>query len=512
MTSPRHPYIRHGGRLGLALLACASLLGCAPATTAGGSGAEGDTLSADLAGADTSPAPDTSLADVGPVAFALCPDDEPDMVRPDGWAVASHCSGQAPDYDRLFGDDVVHEMTLTIDPSDWAAAQADLASLLGGSSGPGGPGGGPGGGVDLEQDPMWFPTHVTFDGVAWTRVGMRFKGNSSLRSAYQQGKGKLSFRFSFDKFEDDYPQIDNQRFYGFKKMTFSNGFKDNSLIRDKLAADLFRAGGVPAARGAFAAVTVDFGDGPVYFGLYTMIEDPSDELLGVQFDDDSGNLYKPDGAGAAWVSFVQDDFEKKTREDDADWSDIEAAFAALHASRTDAVAWRSGLEAVFDVEAFLRWLSLNQAMVNWDSYGRMTHNYYVYGDPSDAGRLVWFPWDLNEAMLLGGPQSQTATSVMCDGIGDQWPLIRYLLDDATYRARYEALLEEALVGPLAAATSDPLISAYHDLIAPWVVGPKGVETGSYTFLQSTASFQGSVSQLETFLAGRRTAVSAALGL
>ena len=32
-----------------------------------------------------------------------------------------------------------------------------------------------------------------------------------------------------------------QRFHGFKKMTFSNGFMDPSSIRDKVAADLFRA-------------------------------------------------------------------------------------------------------------------------------------------------------------------------------------------------------------------------------------------------------------------------------
>jgi spore coat protein CotH len=87
---------------------------------------------------------------------------------------------------------------------------------------------------------------------------------------------KLSFRFNFDKYEDEHPDTKNQRFYGFKKMTFSNGFKDSSLIRDKVAADLFRAAGVPAARGTFVRVYLDHGDGPVYMGLYTMIEDPSD--------------------------------------------------------------------------------------------------------------------------------------------------------------------------------------------------------------------------------------------
>ena len=49
-------------------------------------------------------------------------------------------------------------------------------------------------------------------------------------------------------------------------------------------------------------------------GLYTMIEDPSDDMLEAQFGDDSGNLYKPDGEGAKWARFVQDSFVKKTNE------------------------------------------------------------------------------------------------------------------------------------------------------------------------------------------------------
>ena len=103
---------------------------------------------------------------------------------------------------------------------------------------------------------------------------------------------------------------------------------------------------------------------------------------------------------------------------------------ALHANRGNASQWRDGLEAVFDVPRFLQCLAVNQVMVNWDSYGLMDHNYYVYGDPSNGGKLVWFPWDLNEAMLSGGPGGgSVARSIMMDQVGDNWPLIRFLLDD-----------------------------------------------------------------------------------
>ena len=76
----------------------------------------------------------------------------------------------------------------------------------------------------------------------------------------------------FDEFEDDYPQIDNQRFYGFKKFSLKNNFDDSSFLREKVAADVFRNSGMAISNSAFYTVYVDHGDGPEYFGLYTLVE------------------------------------------------------------------------------------------------------------------------------------------------------------------------------------------------------------------------------------------------
>ena len=42
---------------------------------------------------------------------------------------------------------------------------------------------------------------VTHDGHAWTHVGMRYKGNSSLVASIGSGNGKLPFRLNFDQYE-----------------------------------------------------------------------------------------------------------------------------------------------------------------------------------------------------------------------------------------------------------------------------------------------------------------------
>ncbi|MBT6179844.1 MAG: CotH kinase family protein [Deltaproteobacteria bacterium] len=412
-----------------------------------------------------------------------CDGDAVDLVRPDGWTTSTHCKGVPANYEQVFDDTVVHRIDITVTADNYQATMNDLESILGGG------GGGGFGGLDDTPEPMYVPVTLQYNGLTWWNVGMRYKGNSSLHMGWGDGVRKLAFRFHFDKYEDDFPELKNQRFYGFKKMTFSNGFKDDSLIRDKMAANIFRAAGVPAAQGAFARVYVDFGEGPTYFGLYTMIEDPSDEMLETQFDDDSGNLYKPEGEGATWQRFVQEDFSKKTHEDEADFSDIIAALDALHASRTNDVQWRDGLEAVFDVNAFLRCLAVNQVIVNWDSYGMMDHNYFVYGDPSKGGKLVWFPWDLNEAMLSDGPGSSISNSIMLDSVNDDWPLIRYLLDDSVYRELYKDEVRAVLEGAFVTQTVHAQMDRYHSLITPYVVGPEAIEEEPYTFLRRASRFE-----------------------
>jgi hypothetical protein len=449
------------------------------------------------------PGDDPEPAPVDEPDAPVCADDDALTERPEGWTRASQSKGEPPNYELLFPHDRVHRIDLTIEAANYQAMLDNLDDLYGGQQGR------PGGTLDGGENPMYVPIQLAFNGLVWTDVGMRFKGNSSLQSAYRRGVRKMSFRLNFDKYEDDNPLIDNQRFFGFKKMTFSNGFSDPSLIRDKLGADIFRDAGVPAARGAFARIYVDVGAGPVYFGLYTMIEDPSDELLGVQFDDDGGNLYKPEGDGATWshqdAAIIARDFEKKTNEDDSDWSDIESAIAALHADRADPAEWRAGLEAVFDVQAFLHALAVNQVMVNWDSYGYMNHNYYVYADPSREGRLVWFPWDLNESMLVKGRRGSDPTDVMMSDVGNDWPLVRFLLDDPVYEAAYLAYVAETVDGAFEEERVVAMAQAYHDLIAPYVMGEDG-EQAPHSNLRNQAEFQSGGAALIAHIRGRQQAV------
>ncbi len=477
-------------------------------------------------------------------------------VRPANWSDASHSSDVEPNYDVVFPDDKVNQITITIAPDDWAAMQANMVELLGepgqqnqrrggfappqageqmqppagdmgdmaGRMPPGGmvPGDmargemGPGGISFLSENPMWVPATITFDGQTWDNVGVRYKGNSSLQTGWRSGSNKLPFKFDFDEFEDEYPEINNQRFFGFKQLSLANGFADDTYMRDALTYDLLAEAGLVAAETAFYEVILDYGAGPVNLGIYIAIEVIDDTVVERVFGSDEGNIYEGDGAGAALAAGTFDQiaasFQKENNKDAADWSDLEALYTVLHADErtADPAAWRADLETFFDVDNFLKWLALSAALQHWDAYGSMSHNFYLYNNP-ETGQLTWISWDHNQVLggmpgdamggfagdaggrlpdapedaaagLPGGPGEIAGRrggmggfgSVSLDkaDVGDNWPLIRYLLDDPVYAARYlEALAEVDVL-----FDADELAAQYQawaDLLAPYVIAEKG---------------------------------------
>jgi hypothetical protein len=354
-----------------------------------------------------------------------------------------------------------------------------------------------GGGFNMDltdENPIWVTAAIEFEGTTWEHVGIRFKGNFSLQSAWSAGNLKIPFKLDFDQFEDDYPEIDDQRFYGFKQLSLASNFSDDSYLREKVTADIFRDFGVPSAHTAFYEVYVDYGEGAVYFGLYTMVEVVEDTVIKGQFISDEGNIYKPEGTGATFAegSFNKESFDKENNQEEDDYSDILSLFDVLHAETrlTDPEAWREGLETVFNVDVFLRWLAVNTVVQNWDTYGVMSHNYYLYTDPED-GLITWIPWDNNMALSGSGNGMRGTLSLSLDEVTDRYPLIRFLLDDPIYKTQYEIYLGEVVETAFVPEEMAEIYQYYHDLIAPSVLA----ETEDATMLSSETAFENSVQEL-----------------
>ena len=96
----------------------------------------------------------------------------------------------------------------------------------------------------------------------------------------------------------------------------------------------------------------------------------------------------------------------------------------------------------------------NTVIQNWDTYSKMTHNYYLYNNP-DTNKLTWIPWDNNEALQLGkmgGALPLDFSSLDAS----QWPLIGYLYQDLIYKEQYDAYVEEITNGAFSVSTIQSL--------------------------------------------------------
>lgn len=451
-----------------------------------------------------------------------------------------HSPDADPDYETVFPQDAVNRLDIVISPENWEAMQANMTELYGepgtGNRMPGGqqrPGdrefvpdgdrpelpaqppsednvleGGqpalpgqsqpenlppgdlegeipdqrPGGFAQMDntENPMWVEATIYFNGDVWEHVGIRFKGNSTLMSAWSSGSNKLPFKLDFDQYEDEYPEIENQRFYGFRQLSLANNTRDASFLREVTAGEVFSNAGLLISASALYEVYLDTGDGPEYLGLYAMVEVVEDTVIETAYGDDDGNIYEADGVAASFASGTQGQietsFEKENNEDEADWGDLHELYEVLHTPlRTgDPAAWREALEAVFNVDSFLNWLAVTTLTQDWDTYGNMTHNFYLYHNP-ETDLIEWIAWDKNEA--FGSEGMGRALSLSLEDVSNEWPLIRYLMDDPVYAERYRTFLEQAANG----AFNPEVIEAWYTQMAEIVAPYAEREVGSAAF-------------------------------
>ena len=183
-----------------------------------------------------------------------------------------------------------------------------------------------------------------------------------------------------------------------------------------------------------------------------------------------------------------------------------ALFSALHSdtNNSDSASWRASLESVFDVDVFLKYLAVNQVIQNWDTYGLMTHNYYLYNNP-DNSQLTWIPWDNNEALQEGkmGGALQLDFSNMQP---EAWPLIGKIYADDTYRAKYNEYISQVIDGPFDTDTIQATYDYYAALVQPYAEA----EIAGYSFLDNTNDFTQAVAELKAHAVSRAAAVESYL--
>ncbi len=136
-------------------------------------------------------------------------------------------------------------------------------------------------------------------------------------------------------------------------------------------------------------------------------------------------------------------------------------------------------------------------MQNWDTYGLMTHNYFLYTDPAD-GLIKWIPWDNNEAL---SDDKNNAFDFDFDQINyNRWPLISYVYEIPEYKTIYNTYIDEFIGGVFNPSNVHPIYENYHNLIYSSVQN----ENGIYTLLNNFTEFTSALSVQKNHCSTRNT--------
>ncbi len=243
----------------------------------------------------------------------------------------------------------------------------------------------------------WFPAQVTVDGETHADVGVRKKGFLGSLSAE-----KPSLKLRFDKY------VAGQTLGGaMERMTLNNGIQDDSKINTCLAYQIFADAGLPAPRCNFATVSVN----GQKMGLYVHVEEIKPPFLERHFADPGGNLYE--GAVSDFRPGWRGTLEKRTNEEAADWSDIDAVIAAL---QDPTPAGLEALGTIVDLDRFLSFWATEVLVGHWDGYVGNRNTCHFDRQPNSL--IEFIPWGVDQVFSLEDapiPLMISASPALCVG-------------------------------------------------------------------------------------------------
>ncbi|WP_339819994.1 CotH kinase family protein [Paenibacillus sp. FSL R7-0216] len=226
---------------------------------------------------------------------------------------------------------------------------------------------------------------VDYNGQHFDNVGIRTKGNLSLRSVVQMtDSDRYSFKLSFDEYV-------NQTLDGIQKINLNNNYSDASYMREFLTYELAEQMGLPTPKYSYVNVYVN----DELRGFYLAVEQIGDAYLDRHFGNAYGALYKGEmtgsGSDLTWLG-----------EDPAAYTGLtlksETTNGDILIDMLDELNNGNDVEKYIDVPDALGYIALNVLTNNMDSYlGSNKQNYYLY---EDDGVFSILPWDYN--MAFGG--------------------------------------------------------------------------------------------------------------
>lgn len=250
----------------------------------------------------------------------------------------------------------------------------------------------------------WIQADITIDGTLIADIGVRLKGNSTLRSLSGGDAGgpggavgtsagissdvpeSLPLLIDFDKY------VDGQTYEGLTQLSLRPG---SPVLNEALALALTEASGQATQRYAYTTYSVN--DGPTQTRL--LVENP-DEAYADSLFDSAGVLYKSD-AGSSFtyqgddLATYEEQFKQLNKKDTANVQPIVDFLKWLYEASDE--QFDAELANWVDVDSFARYAATMNLLVNGDDMAGPGQNYYLWYD-LETKKISIISWDLNLAM------------------------------------------------------------------------------------------------------------------
>jgi spore coat protein H len=233
---------------------------------------------------------------------------------------------------------------------------------------------------------------VEFGTNKFKDVGVRYKGNGTFLSS-REGL-KRSLKVDLNQF------VKGQNLAGMSQLNLHNSVRDPSAMNEAIAYRLFRDGGVPAPRTAFARVyvTVPGKHERQYFGLYNLVEDVGSSFAEEHFAAKKGAIFKPvtpnlfSDLGDDWKNYNQTYDPKGDLSEEQKRRVIVFSKFATTASSNEFAA---KLGDYIDIDNFARYMAITAWLTDLDGVLGPGQNYYIYLHPKTQ-KFVFVPWDQDQ--------------------------------------------------------------------------------------------------------------------
>jgi len=250
--------------------------------------------------------------------------------------------------------------------------------------------------ADFKNTDVEVPAKLTVDGKAYPDVGVHFRGASSFGMV---GEGfKRSLNVSLDFVHED------QQVGGYRTLNLLNSHTDPSFLRTILFYQVSRAY-IPAPKANYARVVINGED----WGIYVNAQQFNKDFIKDWFGTTQGARWKVPGSpgGRGSLAYLGEDvaayrklYEIKSKDDEKSWRDLIRLTRVLNETPADQLV--KALEPLLDMDGALKFLALDNALINNDGYWIRTSDYALYQDVK--GRFHVLALDANETFSRpGGP-------------------------------------------------------------------------------------------------------------